>query len=418
MNRRYELSKFDFSEADAIAEHLEAMAAKGWQLDRAGPYLWGYRKAAPQSLRYAVGYLPGPHSAAPLPAEDLAAFRGLYEAAGWHFVTDWYFVQIFCAEPGHATPPDTDERVKYFALRRSIGKQIWISVLLAALIALLMGITISAFCRNPLLFCSTNTFLLGPWILLAGLIAVVAPVVRYGFLSRRALRAVNTGHDCPRLGKRHRRFRDAVLWLIILLFTAAIVSDAVTTTGAGWKALRYAVWVAGFMGLMALNDWSRRTNDRWFFWIVAIAGLTVFLIVFLNLPRGAESRQVSREELPLSAQDLGYDTEEDVFNMLGVSESVLLRRVNGQSHWDWDSVQYTVYEPKADWLWDACRQDAESYLIWEPLADGIWISTEDAIYHMPALSYLIETDSVLIRLHTPQLLDETQLATAIALLSP
>ena len=143
MKRRYELAKFDFSEADAIGEHLSAMAEKGWQLDRAGPYLWGYRKASPQKLRYAIGYLPGPHSSAPLPPEELAAFRDLYQAAGWDFVADWYFVQIFCTDREDATPPDTDERVKLYALRRSVGKQMWINVVLAALIALLLGIAAS-----------------------------------------------------------------------------------------------------------------------------------------------------------------------------------------------------------------------------------------------------------------------------------
>lgn len=419
MKRRYELAKFDFSEADAIGEHLSAMAEKGWQLDRAGPYLWGYRKAPPQKLRYAIGYLPGPHSSAPLPPEDLAAFRDLYQAAGWDFAADWYFVQIFCTDREDVTPPDTDERVKLYALRRSVGKQMWINVVLAALIALLLGVAVSAFLRNPMPFLSTNTALLAPWLLFAAFLSIAVPIIRYWIWSHRAARAVQAGKPCPRMGKRHRRFWNGVMWLMILLFVAAVISDAVTTTGALWNGLRFVVWMGGLMSLNSLlGRIRRRGGTRGGFWAVWCFGLIVFLVVYLNLPEGRSSRIVSPEELTLSAQDLGYSVEDDEFCMLRVSESVLLRYAHGQDFWDEDSVQYTVYEPKTDWMWDICREDAESYLIWEPLSDGIWISTEDGIYHAPALSYLIETESVLIRLHTPEFLDENQLATVISLLTP
>ena len=186
MKRRYELSKFDFSEADAIGEHLSAMAEKGWQLDRAGPHLWRYQRCQPQKLRYALGYLPGIHTTAPLPQDKVDAFRALYEAAGWRFLTEWYFVQVFVTDDPGAVAPDTDEAVKLEALRRSVGKQMWLNVLMAALIALLMGLLIAASLRNPLTFLSSNSILVLPWILLLVILAETAPMIRFFFWKRRA----------------------------------------------------------------------------------------------------------------------------------------------------------------------------------------------------------------------------------------
>lgn len=417
MKRRYELARFDFSEADAIAEHLSAMAAKGWQLDRAGPYLWGYRKAEPQKLRYAVGYLPGIHSAAPMPPEELAAFRELYRAAGWRFAAEWYFVQLFCTDRADATPPDTDEQVKYDALRCSIGKQIWINALLAALMALLFGLALLAMRRNPLAYLSTNTTLAAPWLLLAACLSLASPIVRHALWSRRAARAIRAGGRCPRLGKRCRRLWSGVLWLVILLFAAAVISDAVTTTGAVWNLLRFAVWMGGFMALNSLNGWMRRRGgSRDTFWLVFAAGLIVLLIVYCNLPDGSRAGWVSPRELPLSSQDLGLPAEEDEICRLRVSESFLLKHVDGGELSGESQLSYDAYYPAAGWVRGFCRKELGGPG-WEPLSDGVQIRTRTGGSGTRA-AYLVETPEAILVLYSPEALDEGQLATAISLLAP
>ena len=42
-----------------VEEHLAAMAAKGWRLERAGNSIWKYRRAQPAKVRYAVTYSAG-----------------------------------------------------------------------------------------------------------------------------------------------------------------------------------------------------------------------------------------------------------------------------------------------------------------------------------------------------------------------
>ena len=57
-NAQYEYNLFDLYAAPEIAQHLEALAQQGWQLEHIGPVFWRYRKCPPGDLHYAVVYFP------------------------------------------------------------------------------------------------------------------------------------------------------------------------------------------------------------------------------------------------------------------------------------------------------------------------------------------------------------------------
>ena len=57
-NAQYEYNLFDLYAAPEIAQHLEALAQQGWQLEHIGPVFWRYRKCPPADLHYAVVYFP------------------------------------------------------------------------------------------------------------------------------------------------------------------------------------------------------------------------------------------------------------------------------------------------------------------------------------------------------------------------
>ncbi len=52
------IETYSFYDRSGIAAHLEAMAAKGWRLERITSSFWYYRRSEPQKLHYAVGVLP------------------------------------------------------------------------------------------------------------------------------------------------------------------------------------------------------------------------------------------------------------------------------------------------------------------------------------------------------------------------
>ena len=53
-NVTYRWNTFQLYDYRGVEEHLSAMAAQGWRLEKASGSLWKYRRAEPASLRYAV----------------------------------------------------------------------------------------------------------------------------------------------------------------------------------------------------------------------------------------------------------------------------------------------------------------------------------------------------------------------------
>ena len=122
-----------------VEEHLSAMAAKGWRLEKAGNALWKYRRAEPASLRYAVTYNAGASQFNPGPTEGQESLEELCNAAGWTKVCDWFQMQIFSTEDTDAVPLETDEALRLENIHRSLGK----SFLLTNLILLALGLFMS-----------------------------------------------------------------------------------------------------------------------------------------------------------------------------------------------------------------------------------------------------------------------------------
>ena len=68
-NVTYRWNTFQLYDYRGVEEHLSAMAAKGWRLEKAGNQLWTYRRAEPAKVRYAVTY-----------SYDRAGFRLFFES--------------------------------------------------------------------------------------------------------------------------------------------------------------------------------------------------------------------------------------------------------------------------------------------------------------------------------------------------
>ena len=118
--------------------HLEKMARRGWQLEKAGSYFWTYRQAEPAALHYAVTYFPETQfqGAFGEPAEDQAAYCDYCAAAGWELVCCYGPQQIFVSDRPDPVPIETDEREKLTAIHRSVKKTLLLP--LAVLLPLLL----------------------------------------------------------------------------------------------------------------------------------------------------------------------------------------------------------------------------------------------------------------------------------------
>lgn len=110
-NAQYEYNLFDLYAAPEIAQHLEALAQQGWQLEHIGPVFWRYRKCPPADLHYAVVYFPKD------PADEYISRqqRELWElcrTTGWELAATAGQMQIFRTAEKEPIPIETDPVVQ------------------------------------------------------------------------------------------------------------------------------------------------------------------------------------------------------------------------------------------------------------------------------------------------------------------
>lgn len=144
------IETYSFYDRSAISSHLEAMAAKGWQLERITSSFWYYRRAQPQKLRYAVTYYPSGSAFDPVPNGGNADFYELCAHQGWEFVTAFAEMQIFVNRRSDPVPLETDPAVDLVAIEKSAKRRLmkpyWAILVIGVVVAFL---GIGGFINDP-----------------------------------------------------------------------------------------------------------------------------------------------------------------------------------------------------------------------------------------------------------------------------
>ena len=144
------IENYSFYDRSGIAAHLEAMAAKGWQLERITSSFWYYRRAQPQKLRYAVTYYPSGSAFDPEPNPGLGELYELCEHAGWEYVTGFAEMNIFVNSRENPTPLETDPAVDLVAIEKSAKRRLmkpyWAILVIGVVVAFL---GIGGFINDP-----------------------------------------------------------------------------------------------------------------------------------------------------------------------------------------------------------------------------------------------------------------------------
>lgn len=118
-------------------EFYAEMAQKGWVLEKRGEYLSRFFRAEPQNTLYKVEL-----SCQDPSGEDTAKLKGLYEGAGWTFVTRKGLQSIFSAPIDTALPEIRDNAARTAAVYKAMLKN---TVAGFAVIALaVIGLVIAA----------------------------------------------------------------------------------------------------------------------------------------------------------------------------------------------------------------------------------------------------------------------------------
>lgn len=265
---------FDYRGVEA---HLSKMAARGWRLEKIGPYFWTYRRAEPAQVAYAVTYLPSVSQFSPEPSADRENLEELCVAAGWEPVAEWAQMQIFANQRPDPVPLETDESVRLEVIHRSMKKNFLPWNVVGLVLALVMaGLQVKTLLTDPYsLLSSTNLFPSFVWDLLVVLQA--GNLLWYGRWLRKSRRSVAQGGACADVGPGLRRFNLVILWLVLALAALFLVSTLLTT---GVEIGLFMVcYTAGLVLLILLVDRTRRALKR----RGTVRGLNIFLTLLVDV---------------------------------------------------------------------------------------------------------------------------------------
>lgn len=240
-----------------VEEHLSAMAAKGWRLERVGARLWKYRRAEPARVRYAVTYSAGASQFNPGPTEGQQSLAELCAAAGWEKVCDWFQMQIFSTEDENALPLETDEALRLENIHRSMRKNFLPSSISLLAVSLLVTVCfLGTLLFHPLrIFERGTSFLTGPLFLLCTVLEIYTLCHYYGW-RRKSRRSIENGGACAPINTRaYQRLNRAGLAMVGLLVVLYLLMEFFG--GTRGLALFYIVYAPLFFLIVFL---VRRTT--------------------------------------------------------------------------------------------------------------------------------------------------------------
>ena len=194
MYRMESLSPFDLQ---GTAEHLSAMAAKGWRLEKIGRYFWKYQRAEAAYIHYAVTCPPAAEENGDM--GDRLFFQELCSAAGWEVVTDWASLQIYANPAEIPTPLETDEALRLEMIHQSMRRtylrdhrnQLFCFVVL-------LIFTLTQLFRFPHSYCLSGLGLSLPPFCLLSLFGEAYAIAGYNLWLRRSLRLVEEAQPSVR----------------------------------------------------------------------------------------------------------------------------------------------------------------------------------------------------------------------------
>lgn len=384
-DRKRQLNWYQINDCEAVARHLEKMAARGWLLEKADNWGWIYRRSAPAQVRYCVTFFPEASIFDSGPTGDQETYIDYCAAAGWEFVSSYGPAQYFRSTRPDPVPIETDEAAKLRAIHRSMWKTLILGSLLL-LFAQLINVPgrVRHFRWAPMSELS-DSGTLGLWLMMAVLVVyLVGNLADYFIWYFRSKRSVERGGACLPVHTRARLWASGVLLAACAAGIAGFVSK-LTRPGFGWVLLYsfggMALLLAVLFGVMnrMKRQGSARGDTR-----AAYLVLTVVLAVaygYGGIPlanhlseTGAMDRapaytytkygierNIYRDELPVTLEDLGYPVspEDHCSYEAEVSRSPLARhtvysqRGLGEGS-ELPYLEYQVCEIPWGWLRDLC----------------------------------------------------------------
>lgn len=398
--KKREVNLYSYYDHAGIVRHLEDMARRGWQLEKAGSIFWHYRRCAPAELHYAVVYFAKASQYDPEPPEEQREFWELCKATGWELVSSRYQMQIFCNPAADPTPIETDPVVQVENVRAAMKKGAvrgnWCMVFCALLQIWLQFHNVSTI--RSLLASNTYLFAIFVWIML--LAEAVAGLISYYRWYKKARTAAR--EEGVLISPSSLKWWRVLELFFIMIFFAVYTANFFVYRRYGMGALTLAVLgifygavlmlvIHGSRWLMKKKGFSAETNMVLNGCIAVVAGLALMGVLFWatlrisDVPslRGHENAEtltspgypdgdtehtytVYHDPLPLTVEDLvGETVYKDYSCYREIQGSPLLTEytykqevpfVFSISEQDGPELSYDVYQVGLDSLYNSVKR--------------------------------------------------------------
>ena len=152
MKRKYEINLYAPFQYEDIQVHLEEMAERGWELEKASHRLFVYQAAEPGPVRYALAYRPEVGWMDQLPTQGQEIYADYCQDAGWELVDTWARypqIQIYRSRMRYPVPLETDLTTHWQVLTAWMEKRyvepLRSSVAITCLIAIFTAMLLTVF---------------------------------------------------------------------------------------------------------------------------------------------------------------------------------------------------------------------------------------------------------------------------------
>jgi len=129
-------------EYKALEKYLEAMALKGWKLQRIRGIYLKFKRVEPKRIKYSVDIMDKVSFLDGKNCDSALEYREYCKAAGWNFVCEREKIQVYCSENEiESIPIHTEEREKFKCIFKASIKYILMSLLNLTMLLFIQYIT-------------------------------------------------------------------------------------------------------------------------------------------------------------------------------------------------------------------------------------------------------------------------------------
>lgn len=363
--RKYEFIRYSFYDLTGMQKHLEAMAAKGWFLDRITSWTWRYHRETPRKLHYCVSYYLKASMYDPEPSEEQQAFQELCDHAGWNLVAQNGKMLVLCNErenpvPVHTDPSDEIEAIEEVSFSEFGHYALYIFLALAN-----FGLTWMRLQDNASDVLSDGINLAGTAILCIGALFFLLDMIPYFWWLYRARKAAELDKFIPTSSGFHR------LYIPLLVIITCLLVFAITTSPGGVKKMDTIISLVRLLAVIYLVNMvtqflkrrkvSAENNEVISIVVmVVLVFVTVFPVNYILYGREHPEKNLP-EDMVITAEELTGVEDPRYKELIDKDGSVLVTREIGRQMAPEDSglkeLDYHIVDVHFDRLLEMCMKD-------------------------------------------------------------